>query len=169
MTLLKGLITIEKANAATRQLYLYRLLASGERLAKKDHQDKFKIDARTAQRDFASIRNFLSDYFNKYNLEYDAKEHNYYLNSNGLGLSKAQCLVLIKVLLASRSLAKKELEPLVASLVALLTPQDQKDIKPIIRSELASYVEQKHLKDKQLLAAIYTFFQVNLAKRNYHN
>lgn len=164
MTLLKGLITIEKANAATRQLYLYQLLTSGARLAKKDHQDKFKIDARTAQRDFASIRNFLSDYFNKYNLEYDAKEHNYYLNSNGLGLSKAQCLVLIKVLLASRSLAKKELEPLVASLVALLTPQDQKDIKPIILSELAGYVEQKHLKDKQLLAAIYTFSKLILQK-----
>lgn len=75
MTLLKGLITIEKANAATRQLYLYKLLASGKHLSKSNVQEKFLIDARTAQRDFANIRNFLSDYFNNYNLEYDAKEH----------------------------------------------------------------------------------------------
>lgn len=164
MTLLKGLITIEKATAATRQLYLYQLLASGARLAKKDHQGKFKIDARTAQRDFASIRNFLSDYFNNYNLEYDAKDHKYYLSNGELGLSKAQCLVVIKVLLASRSLARKELEPLIKSLLALLTEQDRRDIKPIIQSELANYVELKNLKDKRLLEAIYTFSKLILQR-----
>lgn len=164
MTLLKGLITIEKATAATRQLYLYKLLTSGARLAKKNHQDKFKIDARTAQRDFASIRNFLSDYFNNYNLEYDAKEHKYYLSNGELGLSKAQCLVVIKVLLASRSLARKELEPLIKSLLALLNDQDRRDIKPIIQSELANYVELKNLKDKRLLEAIYTFSKLILQR-----
>ena len=164
MTLLKGLITIEKANAATRQLYLYRLLASGKHLSKSDVQEKFSIDARTVQRDFANIRNFLSDYFNNYNLEYDAKDHKYYLSNGELGLSKAQCLVVIKVLLASRSLARKELEPLIKSLLALLSDQDRRDIKPIIQSELASYVELKNLKDKRLLEAIYTFSKLILQR-----
>lgn len=164
MTLLKGLITIEKANAATRQLYLYRLLASGKHLSKSDVQEKFSIDARTVQRDFANIRNFLSDYFNNYNLEYDAKDHKYYLSNGELGLSKAQCLVVIKVLLASRSLARKELEPLIKSLLVLLSDQDRRDIKPIIQSELASYVELKNLKDKRLLEAIYTFSKLILQR-----
>ena len=164
MTLLKGLITIEKATAATRQLYLYQLLASGKHLSKSNVQRKFSIDARTAQRDFANIRNFIEDYLEGYKLRYDAKEHEYYLSNGELGLSKAQCLVVIKVLLASRSLARKELEPLIKSLLALLTEQDRRDIKPIIQSELASYAELKNLKDKRLLEAIYTFSKLILQR-----
>lgn len=150
--------------SATRQLYIYQLLASGAHLSKKDIQRKFSVDARTVQRDFASIRNFMSEYLNEYELEYDTKDHTYYLKSNRLGLSKSQCLVLIKVLLASRSLSRKELDPLISSLLALLTKQDQKDIKPIIQSELDSYVELRNLKDKQLLAAIYTFSKIILQR-----
>lgn len=132
--------------SATRQLYIYQLLASGAHLSKKDIQRKFSVDARTVQRDFASIRNFMSEYLNEYELEYDTKDHTYYLKSNRLGLSKSQCLVLIKVLLASRSLSRKELDPLISSLLALLANQDQKDIKPIIQSELDSieYTTQRH-------------------------
>ena len=101
--------------SATRQLYIYQLLASGAHLSKKDIQRKFSVDARTVQRDFASIRNFMSEYLNEYELEYDTKDHTYYLKSNRLGLSKSQCLVLIKVLLASRSLSRKELDTLISS------------------------------------------------------
>ena len=157
-------ITIPKATAATRQLYLYQLLTAGAHLSKQNLQDKFEIDSRTAQRDFANVRNFIGEYLNDYVLKYDAKDHSYYLSSGGLSLSKAQCLVLIKVLLASRSLARKELEPLIKSLLALLIEQDRRDIKPIIQSELASYVELKNLKDKRLLEAIYTFSKLILQR-----
>ncbi|WP_225363564.1 helix-turn-helix transcriptional regulator [Ligilactobacillus agilis] len=157
-------ITIPKATAATRQLYLYQLLTAGAHLSKQNLQDKFEIDSRTAQRDFANVRNFIGEYLNDYDLKYDAKDHSYYLSSGGLSLSKAQCLVLIKVLLASRSLARKELKSLIKSLLALLTEQDRRDIKPIIQSELASYVELKNLKDKRLLEAIYTFSKLILQR-----
>ncbi|MHC3377651.1 helix-turn-helix transcriptional regulator [Ligilactobacillus equi] len=152
------------ASSATRQLYIYQRLTSGNHISKSEIQEVFTVDARTAQRDFANIREFIADYLNDYNLEYDAKLHAYHLDNQGLGLSKAQCLALIKVLLASRSLARKELEPLIKKLVALLTASDQKDIKPIIQSELSQYVELSHLKDTKLLEAIYTFSKLILQK-----
>ena len=94
------------STTSERQLFIYQQLTAGRHIQKSQLAKQFAVDARTIQRDFASLRAFMDEYLPEYTLNYDRQNNSYWLSANGIGLNKAQCLCLIKILTASRALPK---------------------------------------------------------------
>ena len=112
------------STTSERQLFIYQQLTAGRHIQKSQLAKQFAVDARTIQRDFASLRAFMDEYLPEYTLNYDRQNNSYWLSANGIGLNKAQCLCLIKILTASRALPKNQLIELSNRLLKI---PDEKD------------------------------------------
>lgn len=138
-----------KSTTSERQLFIYQQLAAGRHFKKSQLAEQFGVDARTIQRDFASLRAFIDEYLPDYTLNFDYKNGYYWLSSSGIGFSKAQCLCIIKILTASRALPKKQLIDLTDRLLNTLDEQDAKTIKQLIRNEQNEYTELQNMEPKR--------------------
>lgn len=150
-------------NAAYRQLYIFQQLLTGQSIVKSDLVQKFEVDPRVIQRDISQIRQFIADQGLNYELEYHRKINGYILKSDQDEISKQAILILIKILLASRSLNKKESEQTIEGLLKLINPSDRNEIEPIIKNERFYYIPVHH--KKNLLQMIWQFNQFILKKQ----
>ena len=117
---------------------LYRL-QEGEELNSRKLSEEMDVSKKTIQRDFFLLRDFLDlnlDY--GVELAYNAKTYSRYLKQRE-AFGKKDVLLLIKILLATRSLSTNQLKLLVSNLVRMLPKTDQVIVKHIIASELLHY------------------------------
>jgi len=161
-------------NAAYRQLYLFQLLISDHVINKQTVATHFNVTTRAIQRDISQIKDFITDQQLPYQLIYSRQLDGYQLLTAQDQISKLVILVLIKIVLASRSLNQVELHNTVTSLLRLIPKDEQAEIKPIIKNELFHYQPVHH--QQPLLKLIWTISQliseqqtIDIDYRNSHN
>ncbi|MFT8726286.1 helix-turn-helix transcriptional regulator [Liquorilactobacillus nagelii] len=150
-------------SSAQRQLYILMQLLAGISLTKSNLALKFSADQRTIQRDLASVRNFLADYQPGTEITYDHIKKGYYLVKPPHLLAENAVLTLIKILLASRALNKEETQNTIQQLLALISVQEARQVKPLIQNELANYTPVQH--QQVLLAPLWDFSQYILRQQ----
>lgn len=133
---------------STRILYVLQQLMQGIEVKKEEIQDIFQIDSRTFERDIATLRTYFGQRIGSLEdrtIEYDYQKKNYYLsNRMGSRLNSRQVLVLVKLLLGSRSLALEELDEMIDCLCSLLDTEERKRIQSFIGNERLHFTPLKH-------------------------
>lgn len=135
-----------------RLLYLYTQLMQGKPLNKKDEAERFGVDEKSIQRDFADLRAFLSnrsaDGEAQNELIYDSSAGCYRLSAaDETTLSDSEVLAVCKILLESRSLCRTEMEPIIRKLVNACVPDSNRgQLRKMIENELFHYIEPHHQK-----------------------
>ena len=144
---------------STRILYVLEQLIQRNEVKKDEIQEIFQIDSRTFERDIATLRTYLGQRIGSLEdrmIEYDYEKKNYYLsNESNLKLTSKQVLVLMKLLLGTRSLGEEELDEMIESLCASLDLKEKKKIKSFIGNERLHFTPLKH--DQKLVDRIWDF------------
>ncbi|MGP4117918.1 helix-turn-helix transcriptional regulator [Levilactobacillus zymae] len=144
-------------NAAYRQLYIFQQLLSDHVVVKAQLAAKFTVTPRVIQSDLSQLKTFIHEQQLFYDLTYHRQLGGYRLDVTQDTISKQAILVLIKVLLASRSLTKNETDQTIDSLLNLIPKPEQREILPIIKNERFYY--QPVTNGKPLLTLIWQFSQ----------
>ena len=144
-------------NAAYRQLTIFQSLMTGHLVKKQALADQFHVSPRVIQRDFSQIRQFIAEQHLFYRLTYRRQLGGYQLSTTQATVSKQAILLLIKIALASRALTKAEMTQTIDGLLRLISPEDQSEIKPIIKNERFYYRPLHH--DQPLLNAVWQLSQ----------
>jgi len=144
-------------NAAYRQLYIFQILLTGHVAVKSELANRFNVTPRVIQRDFSQLREFLTTESLDYQLIYSRRLNGYQLHGTPVTITKQSILLLIKVLLASRSLTTNEMHQTITNLLNLSSPEDQREIQPIIKNESFYYQPLQH--QQPLLDRLWQFSQ----------
>lgn len=115
-------------------LYFQSLL-TGHVAIKAKLASHFTVTPRVIQRDFSQLRDFITAENLDYQLIYSRRLNGYQLKGTQNTVTKQSILLLIKILLASRSLTTIEMHRTITSLLSLSAPEDQREIYPIIKNE----------------------------------
>ena len=131
---------------SARLLYIYTRLNDGEILNKAILSEQFGVSSKSIQRDIDMLRCFFSDEGSQRELVYDVKANGYKLVDRGpTFLSNNEVLAVCKILLASRSMVKGEMEPILDKLVDCCVPiENLRAVKELIANEKYHYVEPQH-------------------------
>ncbi|WP_367377173.1 helix-turn-helix transcriptional regulator [Levilactobacillus cerevisiae] len=131
-------------NAAYRQLIIFQLLLTHHLVQKSEMAERFHVSPRMIQRDFSQIRQFITDQRLFYQLTYHRQSGGYQLETTQATVSKQAILLLIKIVLASRSLTTVEMTQTIDGLLQLIPATDQAEIQPIIKNERFYYQPVHH-------------------------
>lgn len=131
-------------NAAYRQLTIFQALMTGHLVKKAALADQFAVSPRVIQRDFSQIRQFIAEQHLFYQLTYRRQLGGYQLSTTQATVSKQAILLLIKITLASRALTKSEMAQTIDGLLQLISPEDQNELRPIIKNERFYYQPLQH-------------------------
>ena len=138
--------------AKDRLLRMCARLTEGEVLYKDEEAARYGCSLRSIQRDFDDLRAFFDDRNmengTKQKLIYDRMLKGYRLEPPmHMLLSDEETFAVIKILLESRSLAKREMKPILKKLVDCCVPKENKQrISKLIANEEFHYVEPHHNK-----------------------
>ncbi len=131
-------------------LSLYEVLNKGEDISKAELAKKFSVSTKTIQRDIEDLRIYLAEnYQNDINADvvYDNKTKCYKLiKLERSNFTNKDILVVLKILLESRSLNKSELNSIIDKLLIQITPKDRVIINQLIKNERFNYVQPRHSK-----------------------
>lgn len=144
---------------STRILYVLEQLIKRNEVKKDEIQEMFQIDNRTFERDIATLRTYLGQrigFLGDRMIEYDYQKKSYYLSDESNSkLTSKQVLVLMKLLLGTRSLAVEELDEMIEALCASLDLKEKKKIQSFIGNERLHFTPLKH--DQKLVDRIWDF------------
>jgi predicted DNA-binding transcriptional regulator YafY len=143
-------------NKSFRVLKLYEDLRKGEIVRKDILSKKFKVSAKTIQRDIDELRNYFADSHNyeNYTIEYDKSKEGYYLaEDDNIQLRNDEVLAISKILLESRAFCESELHQIINKLLSKGSSRNKEQLKSIIQNELFHYVPLQH--GKKLLSILW--------------
>lgn len=155
---------MDNKNFSTRErlLKICNYLNEGKTLNKNEAAAYFGVSLRSIQRDIDELRSYFHNQSEKDGLiqeiVYDKRQNGYYLQPPSRQLlSNQEILAVLKILLDSRGLIKKELYPILDKLINSCVPRsEQKQVNEIIGNEKYYYTEPQHqkaiLKNMWLLA-----------------
>lgn len=149
----------ESTSAQFRILEMYSRLVEGRSFSREEMAVKFGVSVRTIQRDVNVLKSFVSDStiegHPEQELKYSASREGYVLAPPMRAMLKeSECFTLLKMLMESRGLNKKELGNLKESIVECCIPPNQRtDFLNKINTEWVNYVEPRH--GKNLIEAVW--------------
>lgn len=137
-------------NKAERVLAIYSKLKQGKTIHKAELSEKYGVSERTIQRDITDVQCFLRSQENEtgdiQEVVFDKKTGGYRLETRQKNhLDAKEILTLSKVLLDSRALMKRELFPIINSLVGMCSDAvEMKRMQELLNNEMFHYVELQH-------------------------
>lgn len=143
----------ESASAQLRILKMYSKLMEGQGFSREEMAEEFGVSVRTIQRDINTIKNFVSnstiDGHAPQTVRYSARTESYVMEPPMRSmLQEDECFTLLKMLMESRGLNKKELGKLKDAIVECCIPNNQRrEFLNKINTEWTNYVEPRHGKD----------------------
>ena len=142
-----------------RLLYLYQELLQGNGIQKQEAALRFHVTERSIQRDIETLRNFFAEQDPPREIRYIQSENRYRLMSmEPEFLTRREVLAVCKILLESRSMIRREMEPILDKLVSTcVSPQDRQVVSHIISNERFHYIEPHH--QKALVERLWTLGQ----------
>lgn len=124
---------------------LYRAMR-GEILSAGELAKEYEVSKKSISRDISEIRNFFSEspeLVGKSELKYSAEKKGYYLEVDNL-LQNKELMVIIKILIGSRSLEKMELLEIIYKLKQTASKKDRITMNRLIDKEVYRYREVEH-------------------------
>jgi len=149
----------ESSSAQLRILEMYSRLSEGRSFSREEMADKFGVSVRTIQRDINVLKGFVGnstiDGHQEQELHYSASKEGYVLEPPMRAMLKeSECFTLLKMLMESRGLNKKELGELKNSIIECCIPSNQRTaFLNKINTEWVNYVEPRH--GKPLIEAVW--------------
>lgn len=143
-----------KKEGKNRVLTIYNMLINNKKVDKSEMAMKFKVNEKTIRRDIDEIKNFFYeniDEFGEVSIGYDRRKNGYILNKINSKYNEKEVLVLIKILLGSRGLCRKEVNGLIEKLISRLGKKEKGIVRELIGDELRNYVSPKHSKELILM------------------
>lgn len=147
-----------------RNLIIYTRLLDEQILNKTELANEYNTSERSIQRNISQINLTFAELNLPYHIQYDPKLHGYKLHSDQHLLNHQEVFVMIKVLLASRSLNKDELNNTINGLLNLIHSDSRKKVEPLIKNEVFNYQPLQH--DQALLDKIWTLSNFILKKQS---
>lgn len=137
-----------------RTLDILLKLIRGETVSAKDLAERYGCSVKTVTRSFDEIEVFLADYnitedknYSIVNIEKNRSENGLYRlkNADSNYMSRAELLAISKILLDSRGLSEKEMEPIMKKLLnTAVVKEDQTFVEGLLKNEWYNYVEPSH-------------------------
>lgn len=129
-----------------RLLYLYHALVQGGGIQKREAAECFGVDERSIQRDIEDLRSFFAEQDPPMEIAYRLDEKRYQLEAvEPIFLTRGEMLAVCKILLESRSMVRRELEPILDRLISnCVCPQDRQTVSRMIANEQFTYIEPRH-------------------------
>lgn len=129
-----------------RLLYLYHALVQGGGIQKREAAECFGVDERSIQRDIEDLRSFFAEQDPPMEIAYRLGEKRYQLEAVApIFLTCGEALAVCKILLESRSMPRRELEPILDRLISnCVCPQDRQMVSRMIANEQFTYIEPRH-------------------------
>lgn len=132
-------------NKTNRILLLLTNLIKGEKINKHQIAKQQNVSERSIERDISAIRQFLSETYACSEVLFNKSENVYYLsNWNDRKLTSTEVITLLKILIGTKALCKKELDDIVKSIRLILNPIENKKILVAIKNEMDNYVSPTH-------------------------
>lgn len=123
-------MTMDKA---MRVLILFYNLIQGKSVNKHAFIEKYELNERSFERDIKTLRNFLIEMHIASEIVFDRRENTYYLSSwEKNKFTSVEVITLLKILLGTRALNKKEMQMVVNSIKSVLNPKEKRVIVCII-------------------------------------
>lgn len=129
-----------------RVLTLFYRLLQKEQIHKEAYALEHHLTLRSVERDIHTIRVVLAELYTGRELLFDRQNDFYYLSDGGeKSLSGMEVLVLLKVLLGSRSLRQDEMSELIGSIRRMMmSAGDGKLLSDAIQDEIKGYIGPVH-------------------------
>lgn len=131
---------------ATGVLDLYLKFMAGQRLTKLEIKDILEHKSeRTVQRYIADLNTFFKDKNKNKKIVMNQVDKKYELiRDDNVSFDKEQLLAILKILIASRGLSKKEIQYVITRLKQQVSDENYKIIEKAIKSEMIHYVPMNH-------------------------
>lgn len=137
-------MTMDKA---TRVLILFYNLIQGKSVNKHAFIEKYELNERSFERDIKTLRNFLMEMHIASEIVFDRRENTYYLSSwENNKFTSVEVITLLKILLGTRALNKKEMQMVVNSIKSVLNPKEKKELLFALYDEMENYIPPIHSK-----------------------
>lgn len=137
-------MTMDKA---TRVLILFYNLIQGKSVNKHTFIEKYELNKRSFERDIKTLRNFLMEMHIASEIVFDRRENTYYLSSwENNKFTSVEVITLLKILLGTRALNKKEMQMVVNSIKSVLNPKEKKELLFALYDEMENYIPPIHSK-----------------------
>lgn len=135
-----------KMEKGMRLLYLYHALVRGDGIQKQEAAKSFEVDERSIQRDIEDLRNFFEEQDPPMEIAYRIGEKRYRLEAaEPIFLTCGEALAVCKILLESRSMTRRELDPILDRLIhACVAPQERQAVGRMVANERFTYIEPRH-------------------------
>jgi len=130
-----------------RIIKLYSRFLDGKIINKKEEAQRFEVNQRTIQRDIDDIRMcFANDMKVNWQITYNRNKKGYELvRDNENQLNSEEIIMLCKVFLQSRVLAKEEMFSVIEKLVQFCIPREEKKkVVSLLAKEKMQYEEMEH-------------------------
>ncbi len=170
-----------QGSKSTRVLEIYQMLLEGQSVTKQDLVERYKVDARSIQRDITTIRNFLSEEASQRgtfrSIHYDKCSGSYKMTTQRAeDLSEGEMLAICKILLESRAFSKDDVSALISKIMKLAVSSNSRmNVERHIVNELHNYISPAHqslnpdflwgaaqaVKEQRILEIIYQKLQKN--------
>lgn len=129
-----------KTDKTTRVLMLYNRLLQGEYIDKESFSIEHSINGRTFDRDIEAIRLFLSDTYSIDEVVYDTEKKSYYMTGQRIKpMDRMEAVVILKILLSSKSLRKDEMDGLISSILSVVKKSDHHILYDYLGNEHCQY------------------------------
>lgn len=129
-----------------RILEIYMQLQQGKCLNKTSLAQEFGVSERSVQRDIEDLRCFLQQKYLNQDIIYSKKKGGYVLTEeDSQKFTDEETLAVIKILLESRSLTKKEMFPILDKMLSNCISKDHiQMIRKLVTNEQFFYIEPHH-------------------------
>lgn len=141
----------EKEDSKTgKMLALFDIMIHGHPLTKEQIATRFDVNARTANRYLAAIRQYLEEAEKedgpRRELRYSREDRTYRIAEvENRFISKSELFAICKILLGGRTYSRKDLESLMNRLLqSAVLPEEQEEIKEFVKRELFDYLDPSH-------------------------
>jgi proteasome accessory factor C len=147
-------------NSNERIVSILVRLFKGEALSSEELVNEYTINKRTLQRDISTIKKVFQHYEMNTDVKYHQDFKQYSLGANDETFFTG-ILMLLKIIIGTRSLTKDELQYVNTRLLSFLTEAEKKRMKTLITSGTANYLPVSHGQKLIPLVQQFIFFIEN--------
>ncbi len=125
-----------------REFVIFQRLLQGEFISVRKLAEEYDVSSKSISRDICELKNRLSDNWEHMaglEIQYSYQEKAYYLELDHF-ISSKELTALVKILIASRSLGKDQMQSVIHKLESFMSAKDRQLVHALIEKEMYHYI-----------------------------